>query len=309
MDHPRKSIPADDNAYQLYSNKAPSPTRMNPNDMNIADDGTSNSIVATATAESYILQGGAPSSELEEIFYSSFTNPYIKSVVLLPSQQQQQQQSDGSNGLRLDGVILQTAVDLVRISSSVFLHRFIIALQSIDTETVQLNNQQYSMSPTTKSNSPSPSSIDSNKLLLDRIRHMIATNEEYQFLEGVYDNMEEVYDTTFRKKRTSQSTLLSDIPQRPLQRKRLSRTSHKHTDPDAIPLSEQPKVRTSSRASAVPNCAAPVFLLPQSTALRFSNVAEDGAAIQQYAAAAASAASPTIANDSNKVVWDEENYD
>jgi hypothetical protein len=287
---------------------------MNPNDMNIADDVTSTSNVATATADSDVLQGGAPSSELEEIFYSSFTNPYIKSV-LLPSQQQQQQQqqqSDGSNGLRLDGVILQTAVDLVRISSSIFLHRFIIALQSIDTETVQLNNQQYSMSPTTKSNSPSPSSVDSNKLLIDRIRNMIATNEEYQFLEGVYDNMEEVYDTTpFRKKRTSRSTLLSDIPQRPLQRKRLSRTSHKHTDPDAIPLSEQPKVRTSSRASAVPNCAAvPAFLLPQSPSLRFSNVAEDGAAIQQLAAAAAaSAASPTIANDSNKVVWDQEDYD
>jgi hypothetical protein len=277
---------------------------MNPNDMNIADV-TSTSIVATATADSDVLQGGASSSQLEEIFYSSFTNPYIKSV-LLPSQQQQQQ-SDGSNGLRLDGVILQTAVDLVRISSSIFLHRFIMALQSIDTETVQLNNQQYSMSPTTKSNSSSPSSVDSNKLLLDRIRHMIATNEEYQFLEGVYDNMEEVYDTTFRKKRTSQSTLLSDIPQRPLQRKRLSRTSHKHTDPDAIRLSEQPKVRTSSRASAVPNCAAPAFLLPQSSSLRISNVAEDGAAIQQLAATAA--ASTTIANDSNKVVWDQEDYD
>jgi hypothetical protein len=133
---------------------------------------------------------------------SSSTNTIIKGLI---------QQS-------IDGILLQSALDVIRISSTVFLHRFLIDL-----------SRRHAATSSMKSTTTTTGNIEDERALLQAMRQLISANQDYQFLDSALDERWEEQCVAALGQKKRKSTLLSDIPRGPAPAQKESRRPPKKT--------------------------------------------------------------------------------
>ena len=159
---------------------------------------TSTSNVTTTTTTHDTTANRSRSSKNSTIIVNAFTNPYIKSIV-------QQQYKDG--------ILLQPAITAIRQSSAVFIYKFIAAISEqlpvLSQQVTEADDNNILDTPTATS-----TSSFTEQHVLKTMRNIISNNEEYQFLIGTLDNIEDEVsrddqtNKTKKKKKKSTSMLL-----------------------------------------------------------------------------------------------------
>ena len=159
---------------------------------------TSTSNVTTTTTTHDTTANRSRSSKNSTIIVNAFTNPYIKSIV-------QQQYKDG--------ILLQPAITTIRQSSAVFIYKFIAAISEqlpvLPQQVIEADDKNILDTPTATS-----TSSFTEQHVLKTMRNIISNNEEYQFLIGTLDNIEDEVsrddqtNKTKKKKKKSTSMLL-----------------------------------------------------------------------------------------------------
>jgi hypothetical protein len=142
--------------------------------------------------------------------HSSSTNAVIKGLI---------QQS-------IEGILLQSALDSLRISSTIFLHRFLMELSSHPTATSVIDSN-------------TAGNVEEERTLLKHMCQLISTHPDYQFLEGTLDERWEEQSVASLGQKKRKSTLLSDIP----------RASAKQ-ESNRLPPKKTPSSKKSSKTSA-----------------------------------------------------------